>query len=123
MTRTEKAFAAVEQLTEMIRMSCNAAFDFDDGDYGVFSNITRLSFGRASADTTVIEELQKLTRAYEGSPEDRGTAYEARDALLALRNAAAALIGDIEQDLDALTIGLTAKEARRALNEYANNLK
>ena len=40
--------------------------------------------------------------------------------LLALRNAAAALIGDIERDLDALTIGLTAGEARRALNEYAN---
>jgi hypothetical protein len=120
-TRTENALAAVEQLTEMIRMSYVAAFAPGDGDFGVFSNVTRLSFGCDPVNTTVIETLQKLTRAYEGNPEDRGKACEARDALLALRNAAAALIGDIERDLDALTIGLTAGEARRALNEYAND--
>jgi hypothetical protein len=118
--RTENALAAVEQLTEMIRLSHVAAFAPDDGDFGVFSNVTRLSFGRDPVNTTVIEELQKLTRAYEGNPEDRGNACEARDALLALRNAAAALIGDIERDRAALTIGLTAKEARQALNEYAD---
>jgi hypothetical protein len=86
--KTENVFAAVELLTEMIRLS-------------------------------PVEELQELTHAHDDSPEDRGNAYEARDALLALRNAAAALVGYIEYDLDALTIGLTAGEARRALNEYA----
>jgi hypothetical protein len=69
--------------------------------------------------TTVIEELQKFTHVYEGSPEDRGDACAARDALLALRHAAAALISDIEQDMDALTVGLTATEARQALEKGA----
>jgi hypothetical protein len=118
-TRTENVFAAVEQLIEMIRFSHAVAFEPGDGDFGVFSNITRLSFDYDSANgTTVIEELQKLTRAYEGDPEDRGNACEARDALLALRNAAVALIGDIERDQNALTIGLTAREARQALNDF-----
>jgi hypothetical protein len=120
-TRTENAFAAVEQLTEMISMSYVAAFAPGDEDFGVFSNMTRPSFGRDPVNTTLIEELQKLARGYEGNPEDRGNACEARDALLALRNAAAALIGDIVRDLDALKIGLTPGEARRALNEYAND--
>ena len=63
--------------------------------------------------------LQNVVHMLDCGPEDRGSAYEARDALLALRNAAAALIGDIEQDQDALTIGLTPKEAQCAFNEYA----
>jgi hypothetical protein len=119
-TRTENALAAVNQLTELIHVAYIVAFAPDDSDSGVFSNATRLSFGRDPAYTTIIEELQKFTRAYEGNPEDRGNACEARDALLALRNAAASLIGDIEQDLDALTIGLTPGEAQHALNEYAD---
>jgi len=61
-TRTEKALAAVEQLTEMIRLSYVAAFASDNSDLGVFSNVTRLSFSHDSTNTTVIEELQKLTR-------------------------------------------------------------
>ena len=120
-TRTENALTAAEQLTEMICLSYVAAFAPGDGDLGVFSNVARGNFGRDPATTTVIEELQKLTRAYEGNSEDRGNACEARDALLALRNAAAALIGDIELDLDALTVGLTAAEARQARNEYASD--
>jgi hypothetical protein len=69
-------------------------------------------------DGTVISELQKLVHAQNDDPEGRGTACEARDALLTLRSAAASLIEDIEQDLDALTFNLTAGEARRALIEY-----
>ena len=82
-TGTENAFVAVEQLIEMImRLSHVAAFAPGDGDFGVFTTAIRLSF---DCDTTVIEKLQKLTRAHEGDdPEERGTACEARDALLAL---------------------------------------
>jgi hypothetical protein len=94
--QTGKAFATIEWLTQTICLHCFS------GD-------------------TVIDELQKFIRAQGDDPEHRGAAYEARDALIALRDAAASLIGDIEQDLDALTIGLTADEARHVFNEYAND--
>ena len=96
--KIEKAFTAIatiEELTRTIRLHCVAP-------------------------DTAISELQKFVHTQDGGPEDRGTAYEARDALLTLRSAAASLIGDIESNLDALTIGLTPGEAQRALNEYAD---
>jgi hypothetical protein len=96
-TDIENAFAVVEELTLIIRQNCS---DFD---------------GNTAID--VLRNLIASTSWDDADCEARGTASAASDARLSLRAATASLLNDIERNRGALTYGLTAGEAGRAVDE------